>query len=138
MILIIAIVVTATPRTSSQPSALSATTLPAFITTPPPTPSAAVSSRSRQADQPLLLASFTPIPNEIASAPQLITDQPAVADDMPESDDAVLVQTEDVTYHCTWADIQWLQMPDGSVVVDVHGDLVARVESGELIALVDP
>ena len=47
------------------------------------------------------------------------------------------MQTEDVTYHCTWADVELLEMPDGTMVVDDHGDLVAHVDEGQVIALVD-
>jgi hypothetical protein len=42
-----------------------------------------------------------------------------------------------VTYHCTWADVGLLEMPDGTMVVDGDGDLVAHVDEGEVIALVE-
>ena len=77
------------------------------------------------------------IPNEIASTPQLSIGLAAVADRLPKSSEAVTVQTEDVTYHCTWADVELLEMPDGTMVVDDHGDLVAHVDEGEVIALVE-
>jgi hypothetical protein len=138
---ITAIVVTATPRPSSQPTALSATTLPPFVTSPPTAlrgskaPSR-IASAVKLAEPNPVLASFTPIPNEIASSPLGAHDEPEIADELPETDDAVTVQTDDVTYHCQWDEIRWLDMPDGTIIVDTRGDLVAEVTDGELVALV--
>ena len=137
---ITAIVVTATPRPSSQPTALSATTLPPFVTSPPASETRSqapsrIESAAKLAE-PNLLAAFTPIPNEIASAPQLARDKPDIADELPATDDAVTVQTDAVTYHCQWSEIRWLDMPDGTIIVDTSGDLVAEVTDGELVALV--
>jgi hypothetical protein len=140
IVMITASVVTATPQ-SSQQAAFSATTLPPFVTSPPGPATTAeapnrIGSAVQLAEPKLLLASFTPIPNEIASAPQVATDEPEIADEMPATDDSVMAQTEDVTYHCTWEQIHLIDLPDGTVVVDVHGDLIAHVEGGDLVALV--
>ncbi len=42
-----------------------------------------------------------------------------------------------MTYHCTWADVELLEMPDGTMVADDHGDLVAHVDEGQVVALVE-
>ena len=45
-----------------------------------------------------------------------------------------MVQTDDVTYHCTWAEVRRARLAhDGAVVVDVDGALVAHVDDGELV-----
>ena len=45
-----------------------------------------------------------------------------------------MVQTDDVTYHCTWADVaEQLLAHDGAIVVDLDGALVAHVDDGELV-----
>ena len=60
-----------------------------------------------------------------------------MADELPESSDDVMIQTADMTYHCTWGDVELLEMPDGTMVVDDQGELVAHVDDGEFIPLVE-
>jgi hypothetical protein len=135
--LVVAIVVTATPDRSDAPTALSATTTPVVAFSSSTLRPAETPRHTIAPAQALLLVSLTAIPNEIASAPQLSQQLPAVADRLPKSSEAVMVQTADVTYHCTWADVALLEMPDGTMVVDGHGDLVAQVDEGEVVALVE-
>ena len=44
-----------------------------------------------------------------------------------------MVQTDDLTYHCTWADVATAPAHDGAIVVDLDGALVAHVDDGELV-----
>ena len=70
-------------------------------------------------------------------APQLDVDGTQVADAAPAGDDIVFVRTEAVTYQLTWDLAQHMDVPDGSVIFDADGELVARVSDGELLSLVD-
>jgi hypothetical protein len=137
LMLIVAIVVTATPSASNAPTALSATTNPvvAFAAT-----SLDRSESTRHTIAPaqaLVMISMSAIPNEIASAPQLSIELPAVAARLPKASETVMIQTADVTYRCTWGDVELLEMPDGTMVADDRGALVAHVDEGEVVALVD-
>jgi hypothetical protein len=49
----------------------------------------------------------------------------------------VYLRTEAVTYRIPWDVAQLIEVPDGSVVFDADGELVARVADGELLSLVD-
>ena len=55
----------------------------------------------------------------------------------PTDDDIVFVRTEAVTYSLRWDVAMEMSMPEGSVVFDADGDLVARVSNGDLLSLVD-
>jgi hypothetical protein len=136
-----AMVVAMTPRPSSGPIALSATTTPitARAVIAPPSSTATVASsatpievRSRTA----LLTSFVAFPHAVTSGPQLDVDGTDVADTPPSGDEMVFLRTEAVTYRLSWNDAQQLTVPDGSVVFDADGDLVARVSDGLLVSLV--
>jgi hypothetical protein len=137
VMLIAAIVVTATPSRSEAPTALSATTTPVVAFSATSLARVETPRHTIATEQALLMISMSAIPNEIASAPKLSLDSPAVASHLPKSSESVIVQTDDVTYHCTWADVELLEMPDGTMVVDGDGDLVAHVDEGEVIALVE-
>jgi hypothetical protein len=145
IMMIVAIVVSATPSQSDAPTALSATTTPivAFSATAlDERTSLDVASSARTTPRhtvspadALLLIRMTAIPNEVASAPQFTRKAPDVAEQLPDSLDAVIVQTQDVTYHCTWGVVELLEMPDGTMILDDQGELVAHVDGGEFIAL---
>jgi hypothetical protein len=131
--LIAVLVVATTPRSTGQSSTLTATTMPAFVVT---TPVAIIRPEAEPKHVPapaLLLASLVAIPNEIASAPQITGHKPRVADEAPTSRQRVMVQTDFFTYHCRWALVAMLPMPDGTMVVDLDGELVAYVHDGELV-----
>lgn len=150
IMMIVAIVVSATPSTSEAPMALSATTTPiiAFTATglddideattnDEPFAHRSTTRNTVSVAQTLLLVSMTAIPNDIASAPAFTDTSPAVAEELPESLDPVMIQTDDVTYHCTWGVVELLEMPDGTMILDDQGELVAHVDEGEFIALAD-
>lgn len=137
-------VVAMTPRTSQGPIALSATTTPIItIATvqveapdqPAPPVRRAQSLQMRTTDT--LLASFSAFPHSVTRVPQLDLDGTAVAEELPLADDVVLVRTEAVTYEMRWTHAQSMAAPDGSVVFDRDGELVAHVAAGELVSLVD-
>jgi hypothetical protein len=142
-----ALVIAMTPRTSGGPVALSATTTPitaravvvapsSTITAPTVTaapPPELIEVRSRTA----LLTSFVAFPHTVTPGPQLDVDGTDVADGAPADDDLVFLRTEAVTYRLSWGEAQQMPVPDGSVVFDADGDLVARVSDGDLLSLVD-
>jgi len=75
------------------------------------------------------------MPNAIASTPQFSLDGRRVTEQLPPPTELVLLRTEAVTYHIRWVDVPLLAVPDGSVVVDSQGDLVAHVSRGRLVLL---
>ena len=132
-VMIAVLVVATTPQSSGQTSGMAATTMPPFVVT---APVAIVRTEPQTKSVPvptLLLASLVAIPNEIAAAPQFTSHVPHVAEQPPTANQRVMVQTDDVTYHCTWADVAMLAVPDGAIVVDLDGALVAEVDDGELV-----
>lgn len=135
-------VVAMTPRTSTGPIALSATTMPivtrATIQVPEQPAPPVVRAQSLQLrTNDTLLASYAAFPHSVTRVPQLDLDGTAVADEMPSADEVVLVRTEAVTYEIRWIHAQTMAAPDGSVVFDLDGELVAHVADGELVNLVD-
>lgn len=151
VIAVAGLVVAMTPRTSSSPVALSATTTPVAAlrepTNAPPgigTSAATASVRVATAAAsglpriPIgaLLTSFSAFPHAVTSGPQLTLDGTGVANRLPDDHDIVLVHTEAVTYELPWGEVPFLGMPDGSVVFDGAGALVAHVAGGELVTLV--
>jgi len=77
------------------------------------------------------------MPHTVSAGPQLDVDGTDIAAEQPDGDDVVFVRTGDVTYRLNWAHVPMLDAPDGSVVFDADGDLVAHVSGGELLSLVD-
>lgn len=135
-----AMVVAMTPRPSSSPVAVSATTAPFAASQPrdPVASSAGVPSRS-VARVPItaLLTSVVASPHAITSGPQLTLDGTDIADEVPDNADMVFVRTEAVTYELRWDQVAAMASPDGTVVFDATGDLLAHVSGGNLITLVD-
>ncbi len=133
-----AMVVAMTPRTSSGPVALSATTTPitarALIT--PPAPDASTDTTQEMQSRTELLTSFVGLPHAVTPGPQLDVDGTEVAAEPPADDETVFVRTEAVTYRLRWDVAKTMNMPDGSVVFDADGDLVARSSDGDLLSLV--
>lgn len=137
---IASMVVAMTPRTSSGPVALSATTTPitarAIVEPPTPTVDGTQAATRPPAPRTALLTSFAAFPHAVTSGPQFVLDGTDVAQQPPADDEMVFLRTEAVTYELRWDDAQQLRVPDGSVVFDAEGDLVARVDAGELLSLV--
>ncbi len=136
-------VIAMTPRTSSGPVALSATTTPILIRSPqdqsPKVVAAASGSVRTLQVRPgtnALVTSFAAFPHAVTSGPQLDVDGTPTADHLPDAHDIVWVRTGAVTYRLPWDDAELMIAPDGSVVFDLDGELVAYVREGELISLV--
>lgn len=128
-----AMIVAMTPRRSSAPIALTATTTPIILPAAQTSAELATATDNRQS---IRLASFSAMPNAVASAPQLSLDGRQIAQQLPLLTELVLLRTEAVTYRLRWVDVPLITVPDGSVVVDSQGDLVAHVSRGRLILLV--
>ncbi len=134
-------VVAMTPRTADGPVALSSTTTPVT----PRTVALPASTETRLSDAEAvqvrpttaLLTSFAAFPHAVTSSPQLDLDGTDVANEPPTDDEMVFLRTEAVTYRLQWDEVRQLTVPDGSVVFDAAGDLVARVSGGDLLSLVD-
>ena len=84
-----------------------------------------------------MLTSFVAFPHAVTPGPQLDVDGTDVAGEAPAEDEPVFLRTEAVTYRLSWDEAQQLAVPDGSVVFDAEGHLVARVSDGALLSLVD-
>lgn len=135
-----ALVIAMTPRPASSPIALSATTMaPATVRAPAATPTAAPgvtpTARAAGISAAALLTSFAAFPHAVSSGPQLTIDGTEIAASEPADDEAVLVRTDAVTYRLPWGQVPLLDMPDGTVVFSVDGDLVAHVRGGALVIL---
>ncbi len=143
------LVIAVTPSAPAGPVTLSATTSPGLVTTSAiatssTSPSAARATPPRQAigvaRQPIGLVSFSAMPNAVAAAPPLTLDGRAVADRLPDDADPVYLHTEAVTYRLDWHAVEELTtfaaVPDGSVVFDEEGDVVAHVRRGDLVTIV--
>lgn len=87
--------------------------------------------------RPVLTASLVAFPHAVTPGPQLDVDGTDVAGSMPAAHETVFVRTEAVTYKVSWDDAAHMHLPDGSVVFDDSGDLVARMSDGDLLSLVD-
>lgn len=139
VIAVAAMVVVMTPRTSSGPVAISVATTPLAsaatvfdvdavrASTASPNRPAAVRSSATA-----LLTSFGAYPHAIMSGPQPDLDNIHVADHQPADDDTVYVHTEDVTYRLAWSLVPMIDVADGSVVFDESGDIVGRINGGDL------
>ncbi len=144
-----AMVVAMTPRTSGGPVALSATTTPitARAVVEPPanapaepateSPAGAGGASTPIRSQTAMLTSFAAFPHAVTPGPQFDVDGTPVADEPPAADELVFVRTEAVTYHLPWEQARLLVVPDGSVMFDSNGQLVARVRGGDVLSLVD-
>ncbi|MBG7604211.1 MAG: hypothetical protein IZT58_06175 [Actinobacteria bacterium] len=135
VLMVAAMIISVTPRRSSGPLALTATTTPVLV------PSSAQATpqvpNSPDAQQPFRLASFSAMPNSVASTPQFSLDGLDVTEQLPQPTELVLLRTEAVTYQLRWVDVPLFTVPDGSVIVDAHGALVAHVSRGRLVLLAD-
>ncbi len=137
------LVVAMTPRAVTNPLALSATTMPPAVVSAASVPGngpggAAPSVPTAQpAGIPMgaLLTSFAAFPHAVTSGPHLDLDGTGIANGEPDADDVVLVRTDAVTYRLPWGQVPLLDMPDGTVVFTVDGDLLAHVRRGELVVL---
>jgi hypothetical protein len=127
-----------TPRPVSNPIALSATTMPpATVRSPSATTPPAVTPAAQPAgiSAAALLTSFAAFPHAVSSGPQLTIDGTEIAEREPAADEAVLVRTDAVTYRLPWGQLPLLDLPDGTVVFGLDGDLVAHVRDGALVIL---
>lgn len=131
------LVISMTPRSASNPVALSATTMaPAVIAAPGGAPTPSVPT-ARPSGIPMgaLLTSFAAFPHAVTSGPRLDLDGTSIASGEPAADDVVLVRTAAVTYRLPWGQVPLLDMTDGTVVFTVDGDLLAHVREGDLVVL---
>jgi hypothetical protein len=131
-----ALVVVATPRPGSGPLAISATTTP-FVRSVAAAVEAARPPAPPQPTVGKLIGSYTAYPHAIAASSLAAVDGAGVAEETPTPNADVLVRTDKVTYRLQWSQVPQLAAPEGTVVFDLQGDVIARVIDGELRSLVD-
>jgi len=129
-----------TPRPASNPIALSATTMPPALVRSPAVsastaPAVAPTAPTAGISAAALLTSFAAFPHAVSSGPQLTIDGTEIAEREPAGNEAVLVRTDAVTYRLPWGQLPLLDLPDGTVVFSVEGDLVAHVRGGDVVML---
>ena len=133
------LVVAMTPRAVTNPLALSATTMPPAVVSVASAPGGSAPSvpTAQPAGIPMgaLLTSFAAFPHAVTSGPHFDLDGTGIANGEPDADGVVLVRTDAVTYRLPWGQVPLLDMPDGTVVFTVDGDLLAHVRRGELVVL---
>lgn len=145
--LVALVVVATTPAGTSDPVALDATTLPAFVSTPAPASTPAPSSAPVQAvsatgTEPtgasfVRLSATTQIPAAVAAAPRRSA---PVAADPPRPTETVVVLAEAGVYRVAWHDLtrhgaDELGLPSRALVLDLDGHAVATILDGDLAVL---
>ncbi len=138
-------VVALAPPKSNAPSAISATTLPA-LTVQMRSPSVQSGDATARGPETVRIGrtmvsrdDALPLvgsPNAISAGPSN-TDVLDIADHEPENGDRIYVLTPSHTFGIRWSQIERIEAPDGSVVVDANGALLATFVSGELRVLLD-
>lgn len=143
VVMVAVMVVVVTPRRTSNPSAISATTAPGAIRLV--RPDSAPASRTTPDLQPTRIAAFTAIPTAIAAVPTPETpvgftrDVSLVAEPtvLPDLSDRVVVLTDQFAYALRWRDVAWLSVSGDAAVLAADGSLVARFINGQLIVTAD-
>ncbi len=118
------------PHQTADPVAVSVTTTPVAAVRAVRTDVTAESARER-------LVALTRIPIEVSSAGLPSVAGRRAAQSLPDASDTVVVATDDFTYWLKWAALPWLELPEGSVVLDAGGELVGHVRGGRLVVGID-
>jgi hypothetical protein len=133
-----------TPSRSSAPTAVSATTLPSATIELQSGASQAGQANARdqvRTNRRSILSengvALVGAPNAVSAAPVGDADDFAVAGDVPDDAERVLVLTASHAYDVSWGDIHDIAAPDGSIVMTRDGWLLATFVSGELRLLVN-
>lgn len=140
-------VVALTPPKSNAPSAVSATTLPALtvqmrssatqgtdrVTSTRDADAVRIDRSTLSRDNAMSLVGS---PNAVSTGPSdpLALD---IGDHVPAATDEVYVLTQSHTYAVQWFEIDRLDAPDGSAVINADGELLAIFVAGELNILVE-
>ncbi len=142
LLLAAVLVVALSPPRSSAPSAVSATTLPAATMELHSPGGLAVADQVTLRPQRSTLLSQNGLvmvgaPNAVSAAPVGEAEDFAIAGDLPDDAERVIVLTTSHTFDVRWGDIADVVAPDGSIVMTREGSLLAMFVSGELRLLVD-
>ncbi len=139
-------VIAVTPPRSNAPTALSATTLPPITVQLRPAAVQTEASTPVRHTQPVGIGNSTMTvesslalvgaPTALSSAP-VDHDALAVGASVPAGDERVYVFTDSHTYSVWWSQLDRLVAPDGAVVVNADGELVATFSDDQLVVLVD-
>ncbi len=140
-VLVAVMVVSVTPRRSSSPSAVSATTIPAasvqlrsVSASVPPVDTARIERRGLSHGQTVAL---TRAPTAISSAPVGSSANLALASQLPTADGRVIILTNLFTYNVAWSELDQLVIPDGAMVITIDGELLGSFVDDALRLLVD-
>ena len=144
--LVAVMVVSITPRSSSAPSAISATTTPGR-TVQLRSPAVVTVADARRADDVVRVggsifsdtrpAALIGAPNAISTAPTADLDDDNIASIRPHPDDRVIVLTSTFTYDVAWGEVADLLAPVGSIVMTPDGELLATFLDSGLRLLFD-
>lgn len=146
LLLAAVLVVAVSPPRSSAPNAVSATTLPsATLELQRGVGNAEQNSTREQQIVRTQHSSLTGengvalvgAPNAVSAAPVGNAEEMALAGDLPNDSERVIVLTSSHSYDVRWGDIPALAVPDGSIVMTRSGSLLALFVSGELRLLVE-
>jgi hypothetical protein len=136
-------VIAVSPPRSSAPVALTATTIASVSVRGPNEPRVDDAdladslgivrlNRNVSLDRTLTL---TGPPNAISAAPMNQSGDHALAASMPTIDERVLLLTRSHTYELPWSDADYLRAPDGAVIVNRNGELIAVFVDGALVVV---
>lgn len=140
-VLVAVMVVSITPRGSSSPSAVSATTIPPAsvqlrsVSQAAPTVETVRIERRGLSKGPAV--ALTGAPNAISSAPTIGSANLAVALRLPADESRVIILTNSFTYNVAWGELDQLVLPHGSIVITIDGELLATFVDEKLLLHVD-
>ncbi|MEP1126441.1 MAG: hypothetical protein ABJH68_21360 [Ilumatobacter sp.] len=139
-------VVALTPPRATAPSAMSATTLPALTVQVRATATQGTDRATAAQDADAVRIDRSTLTRDSAlslvGSPGAVSAAPSdpslldVAERAPDGAETVYVISRSRTYSLDWSQIDRLVAPDGSVVVDADGQLLATFVAGQLIVLV--
>lgn len=157
-LLAVVLVVAMSPPRSSAPTAVSATTIPAATVRLQPADGAATGARVTapqravvavpaptapgpvRMDRTVAAGEALPLagaPAAVATAAAQRVDEMSVAGAVPDGDDRVVVLTVSHVYDVAWRNLERVAAPDGSLVTNRRGELLATFVDGELRVLVE-
>lgn len=138
VVLVATLAIVVTPRRSSNPTAIGATTVPSLGARSLGIDGSTVASSFQSAG----IASFTAIPSAIAAVPSAadpsdVGDPDLAATELPDLDDDVVVLTDEHAYVVRWRDVAAMSQTDDAIVLAEDGSIIAVIKLGHLVVAPD-